>query len=79
MIFSGSEDNLLKVWDMITWNEIQTVQEHSDCINSLSLGGDGKILVSASDDCRVILWRVTKLGLELIFTVKGHDAEVNDA
>ncbi|OMJ89768.1 hypothetical protein SteCoe_8038 [Stentor coeruleus] len=54
--FSGSCDNLIRIWEVITQKEIGQLSGHTDAINSLALVEDDKVLISASWDKTIKLW-----------------------
>jgi WD40 repeat protein len=57
-LVSASADHEIKIWDISTGKEIQTLKEHSSSVNSLLITPDGKKLVSASADSTIKIWRM---------------------
>ena len=39
-LFSGSEDNTIKVWDVAAGACVQTMRGHTDCVYSLCVSAD---------------------------------------
>lgn len=74
VIASGSEDNSVKIWNLITSEEIFTLSGHSSFVRSVAFSPDGKTLVSGSNDKTIKLWNI-KTGKE-ICTWSGHSKEV---
>ena len=67
----GNESSIL-VWDITTGQQLETMQSHTDGVNSLALSGP--LLVSGSDDETVKLWDTG--GLQLLHTLQGHSSRV---
>ena len=75
VIASGSEDNVIKLWDSATGQELMTLTGHLDGVTSLAFNSDGSCLASASSDKTIKIWD-SKSGL-LLKTLAGHTDEVN--
>lgn len=54
------------------------LEKHKGCVNTVSFNADGDILVSGSDDRRVILWDWETGRIKLSFH-SGHDNNVFQA
>jgi len=61
---SGSVDNTIKLWDVVTGTELRSLRGHTDDINSVAFTPDGRMLASCSSDGTIKLWHVTT-GTEL--------------
>jgi len=70
LLISGSENNIIKIWQPATGNLIRTLKGHSGAVNSLAITSDNKILVSGSEDQTIKLWEI-ETGEE-ICTLTGH-------
>jgi WD40 repeat protein len=68
-IFS-TYDNDIRVWDLNTGQEIQTLSGHTDIVSSLSISADGEKLVSSSYDKTIKVWDLN-IGQE-IKSLSGH-------
>ncbi len=55
-IATGSEDNLIKIWDVDKASELLTLRGHSGAVTDVKFTPDGVKLVSASTDASVIIW-----------------------
>lgn len=55
-IASGSEDNLVKLWEGATGNLIRTFRGHQEQVNSVSFSPDDKRLLSSSSDGTIRIW-----------------------
>ena len=55
---SGSWDKSVKLWDVSTGRELETLNGHQGAVFSVSFSPDGKILASGSQDKSVKLWNV---------------------
>jgi WD40 repeat protein len=71
---SGSEDNIIRLWDVLTGAELRALKGHPGSILSVALSPDGKTLASNSADSTIKLWDVST-GAELR-TLKGHSFPV---
>ncbi|MEQ9233271.1 WD40 repeat domain-containing protein [Coleofasciculus sp. E2-BRE-01] len=57
-LFSGSEDKTVKVWNLTTQQEINTLTKYLDAVTSLVISPDGKTLISGSHDGTIKIWSV---------------------
>ncbi|KAJ1472814.1 WD40-repeat-containing domain protein, partial [Baffinella frigidus] len=77
-IVSGSEDMLVKIWDVETGAEVsrfvRTLTGHSDKIQTVAISPDGKWVGSGSTDSLVKIWNA-ETGPELC-TLTGHSGWV---
>ncbi|OKH49391.1 nSTAND1 domain-containing NTPase [Scytonema sp. HK-05] len=73
-IASGSYDNTIKLWDVVTGKQIITLNGHSGQVNSVEFSRDGKTLASGSYDNTIKLWDVVT-GKKLK-TLNGHSGAV---
>ncbi len=55
---SASSDQTLKVWDVITGQELRTLLGHRYSVNNVALSTDGVLAVSFSEDKTFIIWDV---------------------
>ena len=53
---SGSADGTIKLWDIATGKEVQTLFGHQHIVSSVSFSPDGKTLASGSEDQTIKLW-----------------------
>lgn len=58
VLASGSRDTTVKLWDLRTGQERNTLRGHSGPVLSLAFAHDGKTLASSSEDHTVRLWDV---------------------
>jgi len=73
-LVSGSLDDTIKVWDLQTGAEINTLQGHPRGVNDLRISTKGQVLVSCGDDGTVKVWNLT--AGRLIHTLEGHARDV---
>ena len=74
-IVSGSGDNSVRVWDVLTGVELQKLKGHTGWVNSVVFSSNGTRIVSGSDDNSVRVWDAST-GVELQ-KLKGHTSSVN--
>ena len=74
ILVSGSEDNMVGLWDVITTESIVTLEGHTGVVFSVSFSPSGSMFASGSADNTVKLWDVIKH--EEITTLKGHTGAV---
>lgn len=53
---SGDDDQSVRLWDMLTGEQLKVFEGHTDYVSSVIFSPDGKHLVSASDDQSIRLW-----------------------
>ena len=53
---SGSSDDTLKLWDVVTRQELATLSGHTGFVGSVAFSPDGKTLASGSADNTIIQW-----------------------
>jgi WD40 repeat protein len=70
-IVSGSQDNMVKVWDATNGQETLTLNRHQDVVRSVAFSPDGQRIVSGSWDIPPKVWDATT-GQEL-FTLGGEN------
>jgi WD40 repeat protein/serine/threonine protein kinase len=73
-VAGGTNDGLVKVWDVATGRNILTCKGHTERINGVALSPDGKRIVSGSEDSTLKVWDAVT-GAE-IHTLQGHTASV---
>jgi WD40 repeat protein len=49
-IVSGSHDNMVRVWDVLTGKEVKELVGHRSWVTSVAFSTDGKHIVSGSED-----------------------------
>ncbi|TKY56448.1 Zinc finger CCCH domain-containing protein 48 [Spatholobus suberectus] len=67
MLYSGSMDQSIKVWDMDTLQCKMTLNEHTDVVTSLICWD--QFLLSSSSDCTIKVWAAAEVGtLKVTYT-----------
>ena len=69
-LFSGSDDNTIKVWDVATGACLQTLEGHANAVYSVCVSADGSRLFSGSDDNTIKVWDVATGAC--LQTLEGH-------
>ncbi|XP_020916400.1 E3 ubiquitin-protein ligase TRAF7 isoform X2 [Exaiptasia diaphana] len=73
LLFSGSSDKSIKVWDTLTtYKCVKTLEGHAGIV--LALRTHEKMLFSGSSDCTINIWSIERL--ELLQTLEGHENPV---
>ena len=75
IVASGSSDETVRLWDVSEGTLRNTLEGHTDEVNSVSFSPDGQTLASGSSDETVRLWDVSEGTLR--HTFEGHADEVN--
>ena len=71
---SGSEDGVLKVWDLETGKQLLTLSGHSKLVTAIAISPDNKRVISASEDGTLRVWDLSQ-GKELsTLTESGYIA-----
>ena len=73
-IISGSGDNTLKVWDLMSGEERYTLTGHEKPIKSVAVDDKNLQIVSASDDNTLRVWNIATRKTRFILT--GHKRSV---
>jgi len=56
ILISGSSDGTLRIWDVLTGEEITVLRGHQTEVLSISISPDGRRILSGGADGRLILW-----------------------
>ncbi len=72
---SGSLDNTVKVWDLLSGKLLYTLKGHTNAVTECVFSSDGKTVFSASLDKTIKMWNV-QTG-EIIRTFRGHSSGVS--
>lgn len=74
LLYSGSDDNTIQVWDISTGKHRQTLQAHNKSVRSITIHND--MLISASDDETIKLWDVESLKCTNTIQLEKNACEV---
>jgi len=59
LVLSGSHDNTVKVWEVLTGRTLKTFRGHDSWVRSCAFSPDKRTVVSAGHDHRATLWNIT--------------------
>ena len=72
---NGGQDDIVRLWDVDTRTEIDTLEGHAGYVSSVSFSPDGQTIATGSYDTTVRLWDVaTRTEID---TLEGHTGGVN--
>lgn len=58
-IVSGSDDAIVRVWDVASGEILKVLEGHTDSIACVALSANGSIIASGSNDLTIRLWDLT--------------------
>ena len=73
-IVTGSEDGVIKIWDVDSGQLLHSLEAHISAVTSLAVSPDSRRLVSGSRDSTAKIWD-PRTGKEIL-TLRGHQQEV---
>ena len=77
VIASGSEDRSVRMWNAISWQEIQALTGHTAAVRSVQLSNSATRVLSSAADNTVRIWD-GRSGT-ILHTLNGHSGTVNSA
>jgi hypothetical protein len=76
-VVSGSEDNTVRLWDLVTGKEVRRFTGHEGSVNSVAVTPDGKYVVSGSTDETVRVWDLATGKEKEVQRFRGHKYAVS--
>mmetsp|Transcript_47916 Transcript_47916/g.94090 ORF Transcript_47916/g.94090 Transcript_47916/m.94090 type:complete len:453 (+) Transcript_47916:134-1492(+) len=76
LAFSCSTDGLIKVWDVATGKEEQTMAGHQDGVTDIAFHPSGSVLASCSSDTTIKLWDLDEY--KCTKTLTGHTHNISN-
>ena len=73
-VISGSKDNTIRIWDVETGENTNTLEGHKGWIQAVTVTPNGKQVISGSTDSTVCIWDIETGGK--LRTLKGHETAV---
>ncbi|AEE54178.1 hypothetical protein [Haliscomenobacter hydrossis] len=70
-ILTGSEDGIVKLWDVKTKQLEKLFENHTDPVNSVAFSPDGRKILTGSEDSSAILWDIETKKVEKKFFHKN--------
>jgi len=74
MLASGSADTTIKLWNLVTGEEVTTLTGHTASVLSIAVSPDGQTLASGSADTTIKLWNLATG--EEVTTLEGKSGPV---
>ena len=56
-IVSGSDDNTIRIWNLLEKRQETVFRGHTDSVNSVAMTSDNKYIISGSDDNTIRIWK----------------------
>jgi WD40 repeat protein len=75
LLVSGSEDGMLKAWDVATGQEVRSLKGHEAQVDSIVVTPDGKLLVTAADDGMLKVWNL--VSWEEVCQLQGEKSRIH--
>ena len=76
-LISAGMDNLIKLWDVPTWEQVGEIAGHENSVNMLSLSPSEDLLVTGSSDKTVRIWDFPSRRQREILNVKANGAHLS--
>jgi WD40 repeat protein len=76
-LMSGGRDKTIKVWDVQTGDNMQTLKGHRGSVMSMDFSPTGNVLVTGGEEGNVKLWKLCDDKISLIRASVGHFDAVN--
>ena len=73
-ILTGGTDNVVRLWDITTGEQLGQAKEHSDIVRSVAYSPVGESALSGGDDRIILLWDLEKMQVIKRFT--GHTSGI---
>lgn len=62
ILYSGSEDGTVKIWDIVLNKNIGSLEGHSNGVRQVKLTNDGRSLISITTDNNIYVWKLSNQG-----------------
>lgn len=60
-LFSSSNDQSVKMWDITTGFCVQTLKGHTDFVKKVAVNLTGSLMASSSKDQSIIIWNMSQI------------------
>src|SRR5208282_1508035 len=58
LLASGADDRTIKIWDMVSGQELYTLAEHTENVKAVAFDPSGERLISGGDDRKLRIWNL---------------------
>ncbi len=72
ILFTGSYDKTIKIWEIPTGTCLNTIRAHSNWVSSLNYWKNSNLLISSSWDCTIKLWKIMDYSIENSFILQNE-------
>ena len=62
LVAAAGDDHSIQIWRVADGKQVAVLEGHTDWVRSVVFTPDGRRLITAGDDGRVLLWRVDEVG-----------------
>ena len=71
-LYSVGDDHCLRVWDVVSQQQIAALQKHSSLVSCVAVSPDGHWVATGSYDRNIILWNAETLSVHAVLSRHTH-------
>ena len=77
ILYSASEDNSVKVWNILLKKCTATLFPHTSSVRHIALTNDGNFLISGTFDNKIFIWKLSEHFTKELPKPKVYSVEIN--